>query len=564
MIEIKDLTFSYNNTRQPSLKNINLKIRDGEFVLITGPSGSGKSTLVRTLNALIPNFYGGYISGAIKVQNLNPLKLETRVMAEKVGMIFQNPENQVFMNDVESEIAFGMENLNFPTDVMQKKVKEMLNSFRIIHLRKKQTTALSGGEKQKIAIASVIAMEPEILILDEPTAELDPQSAEEVLNLVQSLNKKLGLTVILIEHRLDRVVQFVDRVILMDRGSIIKKGTPEECFYDGTDLDNLGIEIPPVIKVFRKLKRRNPDLKGNPLTVEECGRALKSLFGSVRINPVNLDMNKIPNENILIEFKNVWFSYNKNKKENMILKDISFKVCAGEFISIIGRNGSGKTTLVKHIIGLLRPNRGKIFINNEEIGKKSVADISRSVGYIFQNPSIQFYQDSLEEEISFVLKNFGYQENKIEKLVTKVLEQFKLSVYRKKYARYLSIGEQQKAALATVLSLEPKILILDEPTHGMDYGQKSIFMRFLDEYRIKGNAVILITHDVETIAEFSDRVILLSDGKISEDGVKRDVLSNISNTPIFSPQVNRLVRSFDNIPKNILTADELLEVLETK
>lgn len=567
MIQIDQLNFQYNDSQHLILVDINLKFKPGEFVLIVGPSGSGKSTLIRTLNALIPNFYGGRISGSVNVQDMNTFTTPTRVMAGKVGMIFQNPENQLFMSDVESEIAFGMENLNFSKKTMIKRMEEILDSFGITHLRKKSIASLSGGEKQKVAIASIIAMNPEILILDEPTAELDPRSAEDVLNLVQKINRELGVTVLLIEHRVDRVIQYADRIIVIDEGRIIADTSPRNCFYNdnGIDLENLGVTVPPVIKIFKEIRKKYPEITAQPLTVKECKTHLKELmeknqpkvnFLTRKFTSYEEYQNYFRDAPVLVEIKDLSFGYNR---ERTILKNINLVIHGGEFISIIGRNGSGKTTLAKQIIGLLKPEKGTVHVKNEDISKQTVAQIARSVGYIFQNPSIQFYQDTLEEEIFFVLNNMKHEKSEIQGVTDDLLNQFGLTRYKNKYPRYLSIGEQQKAALATVLAIKPKILILDEPTHGMDYKQKDIFMKFLNEYRKQGNVVILISHDVETIAKFSERIILLSDGKIVMDDLKRNVLSH---GLLFSPQIFSLIQNFEEFSEKIMTADEFLEVFE--
>jgi len=499
------------------------------------------------------------------VQNMNAFTTPTRIMAGKVGMIFQNPENQLFMSDVESEIAFGMENLNFPKKIMKKRMEEILNSFGIAHLREKSIASLSGGEKQKVAIASVIAMNPEIIILDEPTAELDPRSAEEILNLVRKLNNELGVTILLIEHRVDRVIQYADRIIVIDKGMIVADNSPRICFYNGIDLENLGVTVPPVIKVFKEIKKKHPEIKAQPLSVRECRAHLQEFMEKNGTN-IKILHNKFSSyeeykdsfsdAQVLVEIKDLYFGYNR---ERTILKNINLLIRGGEFISIIGRNGSGKTTLAKQIIRLLQPDKGTVRVKNEDIMGQSVAQTARLVGYIFQNPSIQFYQDSLEEEIFFVLNNLKREKSEIQEVTDNLLDQFGLTKYRKKYPRYLSIGEQQKAALATVLAIKPQILILDEPTHGMDYKQKKIFMEFLNEYRKQGNIVILISHDVETIARFSERIILLSDGKIIMDDLKRNVLSS---GLLFSPQIYRLIQNFKEFSDDILTADEFLEVFE--
>ncbi|MBN1216945.1 MAG: energy-coupling factor ABC transporter ATP-binding protein [Candidatus Lokiarchaeota archaeon] len=555
MIKIEDLSFTYNQSSNQILNNISLEINDGEFILITGPSGSGKTTLIRLFNGLIPYFYGGKISGKVNIQSLNLFKTETRQLAKKVGFVFQNPDNQLFMNEVESEIAFGLENLNLPVNTIKKRVEETLDSIGIAHLRRRTIGELSGGEKQKVAIASILAMNPEVIVLDEPTAELDPKSAEDILMLIQKLNDELGLTIILIEHRLDRVIQFVDRMIIIEKGKILKDGPPKILFKE--NLSKIGITIPPIIKLCNIL-----EIDKIPLTVKESREILSDFINNIKYPIENIeDENKNTNyfdqsdkKKLLVELSNISFNYEKN---NRVLNNINLRMYEGEFIAIMGRNGSGKTTLLKLINGLLKPGRGKINIENNTIEKSSVAELAQKIGYIFQNPANQFYHDTVEDEITYILNNLKYDSNKAKVLLDNILEQFDLEKYRKVYPRYLSVGEQQKLALASVLVTNPKILLLDEPTHGMDYKQKTIFFSYLNAYCKKGNLVILITHDVESVAEYSDRVVLLAEGRIIVDDVKKNVLSNAL---LFSPQVNRLVQGFKNLPQNILNYHELIKV----
>ncbi len=559
MIKIDQLTFRYHQSQESILKDINLEINEGEFVLITGPSGSGKSTLVRTFNGLIPHFYGGKISGQINVQGMNVFKNETRDLAKKVGFIFQNPDNQLFMNEVEAEIAFGLENLNLPINTIKKRIEETLDAIGIAYLRNRTINELSGGEKQKVAIASVLAMHPEIIILDEPTAELDPKSAEEIMMLIQKLNDELGITIILIEHRLDRVIQFIDRIIIIENGQIIRDGQPKEVFKE--DLSRIGITIPPIIKICNKL-----GINDIPLTVKESREILMNILTEIS-SPLNLNENYDDNyENYLknfeklkplVQLKNISFNYEKNKN---VLEDINLKIYGGEFIAIMGRNGSGKTTLLKLINGLLRPGKGSVQIDEKDIRKSSIAELAYIIGYIFQNPANQFYHDTVEQEIAYILNNLNYNQEDIQSLVDITLNQFGLIKYQNTYPRYLSVGEQQKVALASILVTNPKIILLDEPTHGMDYQQKNLFFSYLNEYRKRGNTIILVSHDVESIAEYSDRVVLLSEGKIVVDDLKRNVLSNAL---LFSPQINRLVQGFKSLPQKILNYYELAEVLKT-
>ncbi len=598
MIRIDNLAFRYNVTDKPALRNVSLEIQDGEFVLITGPSGGGKSSLCRCLNGLIPHFYGGEITGKVEVDGLDILEHSTKELATKVGMVFQDPENQLVTTDVEREIAFGLENLAFPLELMSKRVEETLDTVGIAGLRHRTVSELSGGEKQKIAIASVLAIYPNILVLDEPTSALDPKGAEEVLNLAERLNDELGITVILAEHRLDRVIQHVDRMIVLNKGVIVADGTPQSILSQGK-ISASGIGVPPIIKVVQGLKDKGISIDNTPLTVKEGRAALANVFQQRKpiFPPANYNKNRMfsnstchsererqpenlaqdkPREEYrdtskalevtakrprernyaqpLVEIRGLYYVY---PGEIAALKNMSLKIHEGEFVAIMGRNASGKTTLVKHLDGLLKPTKGEVIIDGINTKGTTIAELARKVGYVFQNPNDHLFADSVEQEIAFTLRNLGFKTEEMEPMIDRVLEKFGLGPYRHRYPRSLSGGEKQRVALASILVAQPKIIILDEPTRGMEYKLKIELMRLLDEYRKDGRVVILVTQDVETVAEFGDRVILLSEGKIVVDGAKRGVLSQAL---LFSPQANRLAQSLIHygVPSNVLTADEVV------
>jgi energy-coupling factor transporter ATP-binding protein EcfA2 len=603
LISIKNLTFYYSDSDKPSLRDINLEIHDGEFVLLTGPSGGGKSSLCRCLNGLIPHFYGGKITGKVEINGLNVTRHSTRELATMVGMVFQDPENQLVTVDVDRELAFGLENLAFAKGVIAKRVEEALDTVGIASLRHRATSELSGGEKQRVAIASVLALYPDIVVLDEPTSELDPKGAEDVLNVVERLNDELGITVILVEHRLDRVVAHSDRVIVLENGMITADGGPRSILSDGR-VSQSGVGIPPIIKLAQAVKGKGMSLRAKrsnladntPLTVKEGRMALAETlrdskpFASRHSEHPSLSLQAegvaIPRpfaiaqgdnkESViasssyviasetkqsylkpLIEVKNLWHAYPDGF---VAIKDIDLRVCPGEFVAIMGRNASGKTTLVKHFNGLLKPTKGDVILDDINTREATVAELSRKVGYVFQNPNDHLFCDTVEEELAFTLNNLGGKGGEAKPLINQTLERFDLTQYRYQYPRVLSGGEKQRVALASILVAQPQVIILDEPTRGMEYRLKAELMRFLDQYRIDGRAVILVTQDVEMVAEFSDRVVLLSEGKIVVDDPKREVLSRAL---LFSPQINRLAQALKSygVPDNILTADEMIEAL---
>jgi len=555
LIEFKDLTFRYAGTFKPALREINLNIGDGEFVLVTGPSGCGKSSLCRCFNGLVPHFYGGEISGELNVCGFDVLKHKTGEIATKVGMVFQDPENQIVAADVEREIAFGLENLAFSEDLIAKRVEEALDTVGIAHLRKRTIQELSGGEKQKVVIASILALHPDVLVLDEPTSELDPKAAEDVLTVVQRLNDDLGITVILVEHRLDRVIHLVDRMIVMNEGRIAADDKPKKVVSFNVASDT-GVGLPPIIQLAKKLSGNGFHVDEVPLTIKEGRYLLRDVFR--RTNGSVLPKTADHKGEHIIEVEKLYHMYPTGTPA---LKNVSLRVGRGEFVAIVGRNASGKTTLLKHINGLLKPTKGRIKVCGIDTRRTTVAELAKKVGFIFQNPNDHIFSDTVEEEVAFILKNRGVAREELSPRVDRILKLFQLVDYRNSYPRSLSGGERQRVALASILVAEPKILILDEPTRGLEYRLKSELMKHLEEYRLRGNTVILVTHDVEIVAEYADRVILLSEGRIVVDGDKRDVLSQALS---FSPQINRLVQAFDQygVPHNILTVDEALEILK--
>jgi energy-coupling factor transporter ATP-binding protein EcfA2 len=549
LIRIREFSFSYNGADRPALNNISLAIEDGQFVLITGASGSGKSTLCRVFNGLVPHFYGGKISGKAEVQGRDILKTPPKELATKVGMVFQDPENQLVTTDVEREIAFGLENLGYPRNLIARRIEEALDTAGIAQLRFARNNELSGGEKQKVAIASVLALHPEILVLDEPTSELDPQSAEEVLRLLERLNDELGLTVILIEQRLDRVAHLVDRLLVMGGGKIIADGTPREVM--GGDIEGLGIGLPPVIRLMRQLPGKELALNGLPLTVKDARLQLQKVLKGVKTAEfADAGASAKP----VLNVDKLWFSY----RERAALRNINLDIERGGFIGIMGRNASGKTTLVKQFNGLLRPTRGRVRLEGVDTSQSTVAELSQRVGYVFQNPNDHLFADSVEDEIAFSLRNRGAEESEINKVVEGMLDEFELERYRKSYPRNLSGGEKQRVALASVLAGQPEIIVLDEPTRGMDYVLKKKLINYLDDYRRRGNTVIMVSHDVETIAECAQRVVLLSEGRVVVEGNKREVLAKAL---LFSPQINRLAQALSSygVADTTLTVGEMLE-----
>ena len=537
MIELRQVTYTYPDAHISVLRDLSLKVEEGEFLLLIGNSGSGKSTLLRCLNGLVPHFYGGTLSGTVHVAGHDPVALGPRGMSQVVGFVLQDPESQFVVDSVEDELAFAMENHNLAPSVMRKRVEEVLDQINISHLRHRKINTLSGGEKQRVAIGAVLTLQPQVLVLDEPTSQLDPQAAEEVLTTVQKLNADLGLTVILSEHRLERVVQYADRLVYLpgDGGSPVI-GSPQEV------LPQVDLE-PPLVRLAKSL-----GWKPLPLTIKDGRRFARAMnlpppHERRPLRPVDTVRS---DDGLMMRVKNVWFSYDGQEA----LRGVDLSVAPGEFVALMGRNGSGKTTLLKHIVGLLRPERGKVELFGEDIRSKDVEDIARMVGYVPQNPGSLLFADTLREELDFTRRSHGLETGGYHDL----LDSLHLSQHADSYPRDLSGGERQRAAMAAILVADPDIILLDEPTRGLDYHQKRALASFLAKKRQEGKAIVMSTHDVELVALCAERVVILAEGQVIVDGPARRVMSD---SMVFSSQMAKLFGD-----DRFVTVDDVLAVLE--
>ncbi|MCL6447486.1 MAG: ATP-binding cassette domain-containing protein [Armatimonadetes bacterium] len=571
LFKVENLIYFYPDREKPALAEINLVIEEGEFLLVAGESGSGKSSLARALAGLLPDFYGGRFGGKIYFRDREMRKIDRRRLAREVGMVFQDPEKQMVMTGVEAEIAFGLENLGLPPAEMFRRTAEVLSFLDLGKLREEFTANLSGGEKQKLALAAVLAMHPQVLICDEPTSQLDPAAAEDFLNLLKRLNEEMGLTVVLIEQRLERCFHLADRVLLLESGRIVLDSPPEQVAR------RAGIKdipfLPPVARLFSSLGQTYV-----PVTVKEGRKYLQHLLSGFPGENVRFlsDQNKTGGKPIrekkqgkktlleassfagnggkppLAEVKNLWFTYPGGKK---VLENVSFSVNAGEFVVILGENGAGKSTLLKIMAGLLKPSRGNVFYAGRELTGSNGRCEGRGapVAYLAQNPNDYLFHDTVEEELLFTLKNFGLADDGI---VDELLTKLHIERYRRTNPRDLSSGERLRVALASVLVTRPGLILLDEPTRGVDTRLKGELGAFLRAQAKEGAGVVLVTHDAEFAAEYSSRIIVISAGRIAAAGNKHEILEN---SLFYCPQIGKLCRGFGN---GILTFDEAVQWLE--
>lgn len=522
MIEFDKLTFRYPGEQSgdvPILSDTSLSIEAGDLVLVVGPSGSGKSTLLRCINGLIPHFYGGTVSGRARVFGQDPIVRGPRQMSGLVGFVFQDPEAQAVVDMVEDELAFAMENQGVSRAVMRKRIEQVLDQLGIAHLRHRKLSTLSGGERQRVAIAAVLTLQPQVLVLDEPTSQLDPQAAEEVLDVLVNLNHDLGLTIVLSEHRLERVVQYADKILYVaGRGQQPVIGEPSAI------LAQIPL-VPPLVELGKQL-----GWLPLPLTIEEARKRLAGITPSPQ--PLSMaDRAVIASGESVLSIQGVCFAYNGTQT----LHNIDLTVPRGEFLAIMGRNGAGKSTLLKHCIGLLKPDEGRVSVLGLDTRNVPVVEIAMHVGYVPQNPNALLFADTVRQELEFTRQAQGLPTAVDEPL----LEMMGLGDLGDRYPRDLSVGERQRVALACVLVGDPDLVLLDEPTRGLDYEQKELLIALLETQRQRGKTIIVVTHDVELVARCAERVVLMGDGEIVVDGPVREVMSG---SQVFASQINRLFR----------------------
>jgi len=569
LVEVKDLWYTYPSSEKPALQEINLQIRQGEFIILTGPSGCGKTTFCRSLNGLIPKFYSGEMKGDVYINGLNTKETPIMKLAQQVGLIFQNPDNQIFALTLEKDIAFGLENLGIPRDQMIKEIAWAAEVTGIQDLRERATHELSGGQKQRLTIASVLAMHPKIIVMDEPTSFLDPVGAEHIFEVLHKLNKEFGMTIILIEHRMDLAARYVDRIIVFDRGKVMDDGKPEKILAD-ENIRLLGVGIPSVLELAKRVRKETGIFNELPLSAEAFYQKIKTdlpekieLFKS---RPEFADFSGEFHHMPAIEVQNVSFSYPGSVEA---LKDANLTIHKGDFVAIMGENGAGKTTLVKHFNGLLRPNSGKILVDGEDISSKTVAQLARKIGLVFQNPDDQLFEETVEKEISFALRNFGMDDEIIEERVNWAINLLDIVEYRKKSPFTLSGGERKRVALASVLAWDPDILVLDEPTIGQDYGQKERLRHFLMQLGTQGKTVIIVTHDVEFVAESQPKIVLMSEGRVQGQGPAKYIMTcpeELFRCSVAQPEITKLFSKLHEhgFPEDVLDVNEAYDLLSKK
>lgn len=555
-IEFQNLTFTYEGADQPALKDIDLTISPGEIILITGPAGSGKTTLCCCINGLVPHFHEGDLIGDVLVREHNTRRSRVGGLASLVGMVFQDPESQLVTNSVADEVAFGPENFGVPREEINQRVADALRDTRLEGYDEREPHTLSGGEQQACVIAAIYAMQPEIYVMDEPLANLDPEGKAKVLRVVVELAKQRGKTLVLVEHALEEVLPLVDRIIVVDKGQIVRDGPVEEILEAG-DIPFV-FTRPPVVRLGEKY-----GLTPLPLSSQDFYEKFQARYNVDNIQWEDSSQNDFKVGMQVIKIEDISFSYNKNpNNQREVLRNISLSVGAGEMVAILGRNGSGKTTLVRHIIGLLQPDAGKVVVLNKDVALTPTYELARDVGFCFQNPNHQIVSFNVRDEIIFGLKAHGIEPGDFDSRIQESLEFVNMLDYIDTEVFDLGIGQKKRITLASVLSLRPEILIVDEPTTGQDPRMALEIFEIIKRLNDSGTTVLIITHQIDYAAAYAKRAVVLDGGRIKFDGAIKDLLIDqdlMQASALEMPQTTRLasLMSRHGIPPWLVTMEAL-------
>ncbi|MFX1466832.1 MAG: ABC transporter ATP-binding protein [Promethearchaeota archaeon] len=564
----ENVSYLYEDTERPALENISFSLEEGEFLAVLGPNGAGKTTLCFLLSGVCPGIWGGKIKGQINIFGQDPWIQPIYETARTVGIVLQDPETQLLMPEVDMELAFGPANFGVPKEEIIKRTKEALDIVGLPGFEDRTPQELSGGQKQRIALAATWCMQPRLLVLDEPTSQLDPLGTVEVLDAIHQLKKEGKVTTIMVTHKTDEIVDLADKVLILKDGKGVDYGPTKEVLSRTELLEKNGVRPPDISQLFLKLQKNGIQVDSQ-ISLEEGIEKIEPLFkeGRVTVKRALSEEGKKEQGDPILVAENLSYSY-KGYEHIMALKNINLKIYEGEFVGIIGQNGSGKTTLVKNFVGLLQPTEGKAFFKDDDLSKLEVSDVARKVGMVLQNPDYQLFTISADKEIRFGLKNIGVPEEEME---DRVLEALKVVDLEKEYDTFpfrLSFGDRRKLAVATVLVMRPEILIMDEPTTAQDYWGRYLLADLAKDLFEKGllKTVIMITHDMSLVSKFADRLIVMADGEIIADGPTRDVFYQqdvLKQAFLKPPQMAQLASVLQGykIPQNVLSVEDMAHIL---
>lgn len=573
VLALRKVTFAYEGDVL-ALRDLNLTVRKGEFVVVLGANGAGKSTLCYLISGIVPHIYGGRRQGHLTLVGIDPWDEPLYVTSQHCGVLMQDPEVQLFMPSLGAELAFGPANLGVPREEILRRSKEALALVRLEGLEEHNPRDLSGGQKQRAALAAVLTMQPRVLVLDEPTSQLDPLGRWEVGEAIERLKQAGDLAIVMTTHESEEILHLADQVLVLERGEAVLQGSPEEVFSHPDRLERAGVKTPALIQAQSRLLtlgRRGAALPSRVnLGLEAVAEQIRQEVQNRRLAvlPQALPPRQAPAAEapVILEALDLTFEY-PGPPAVLALQEVNLRLRQGEFVGIVGQNGSGKSTLVRCLVGLLRPGRGEVLFRGKSIRRLSVGEMASRVGLVLQNPDYQLFSASCREEIAFGLRNVGVPDEQIKGAVEQALRTVGLEHQADLFPFRLSFGDRRKLAAAATMALAPEVLIMDEPTTAQDqrgrYQLADLARRF---HREKGGTVVMITHDVDLIARYAHRLIVLYRGQILLDGPTREVFAQVEELRksfVVPPVAGQLAQRLSalGVPPDILTLDELFQVL---
>jgi energy-coupling factor transport system ATP-binding protein len=559
-IAIRNLSYRYRGTKQYAIEGIDLELQKGEFLVLMGPSEAGKSTLAACINGLIPHFHKGKFEGDVIVCGKNTRDHTVSQMAEDVGLVFQDFEAQLFSTNVELEVAFGPENFAVPHNEIATRIDKNLAYVNLSGSRHRPPSTLSGGQKQKLAIASVLALNPKVLVMDEPTTDLDPISKMGIFEITNRLRHRSDLTLLVVEHETEEVLQ-ASRIALLKDGKLIKVGPAREILQDVDLYETLGL-MPLGIARFFKIM----GAKTLPLTPDEGEHAFQEAAWTIStghyeamIAAENEEQRVLTAKQPLIQCRDVEFSYPNGVKA---LHGISLDIYPGDMVAIVGQNGSGKTTLAKHFNGLLLPGSGTVAVAGKSTREQGIFRLGQNVGFVFQNPDHQIFSESVFDEVSFGPRLRGLSEAEVKARVTEALQAVGLEGMEEQDPFSLTKSGRQRVAVASILAVKPDVLILDEPTTGLDFREQLSMMEMVKQLNVNGSTIIFITHHMWVVAEYARRVFVIKDGRLFLEGTTREVFSHERELLEASLRPPHFIQLTNRLGKTMLRPEELRACIE--
>jgi energy-coupling factor transport system ATP-binding protein len=559
-VSIRDLAYTYRGQKEPALDGVSLDVAQGEFIVIMGHSGAGKSTLCTSLNGLIPHFFRGRMQGEVLIEGRSTREGKVGEFAKDVGLVFQDFEAQLFSTNVALEVAFGPENFEVEREEMARRVRSVLSQVRLEGFEDRQPATLSGGQKQRLAIASVLAMEPKILCLDEPTTDLDPIGKLGIFEIAEDLKNRDDVTLIVVEHETEETLD-ADRIVVLRDGKIVTDRPAREVLRDVALLEDSRIMPLGVTRFFREMGLWEAQLPLTPRQgVEEFKRRGWRVSPERHRELVEADEARERGYGEpLIEVEGLSHRYPNGV---VALEGVDLEVRRGEFLAVLGQNGSGKTTLVKHFNGLLGPTEGSVRVQGEETVEQGIRRLGQRVGYVFQNPDHQIFSDTVFDEVAFGPKVRGFEEDEIKERVSEALAAVGLEGREEEDPFGMTKGERQRVAVASVLAVRPEVLILDEPTTGLDYAEQRSMMDLVRRLNEAGSTIIAVTHTMWVVAEYAHRAVVMKDGRVALSGTVREVFAQEEKLREAALRPPHVVSLGNSLGHTVLSVEEMARVTE--